>query len=87
MIAHRLMGISLTVTGDLSEGRAHCDQALALYNPAEHRSLATPVGQDARVSILSYQSFGLWTLGYPQTALETRKRRSTMRARSITLPR
>jgi len=34
MIGHRLMGMSLLNTGDIAEGRAHLDQALALYDPA-----------------------------------------------------
>ena len=34
MIGHRLMGISLADTGDIAEGRAHFDQAIALYDPA-----------------------------------------------------
>ena len=40
MIGHRLMGTSLVCTGDIPEGRAHLDRAVALYNPAEHRPLA-----------------------------------------------
>ena len=69
MIGHRLMGTSLMCTGDIAEGRAHFDQALALYDPAEHRPLATRFGQDIRVSILSYRSLALWMLGYPDAAL------------------
>ena len=46
MIGHRLMGISLLLTGDIAQGRAHFDQAIALYDPAEHRPLATRFGQD-----------------------------------------
>ena len=46
MIGHRLMGTSLLHTGDIAEGRAHYDQAIALYDPAEHRPLATRFGQD-----------------------------------------
>jgi len=69
MIGHRLMGRSLLDTGDIAEGRAHCDQALALYNPTEHRLLATRFGQDSRVAILSFRSLGLWLLGYPEAAL------------------
>ena len=69
MIGHRVMGISLLLTGGISEGRAHLDQALALYDPAEHRPLATRFGQDPRVSILSYRSWALWLLGYPAAAL------------------
>ena len=56
MIGHRLMGTSLLFTGDIAEGRAHFDQAIALYDPAEHRPLATRFGQDVGVAILSYRS-------------------------------
>jgi class 3 adenylate cyclase/predicted ATPase len=69
MIGHRLMGNSLTYTGDIAEGRAHYDQAIALYDPAEHRPLAMRFGQDPRVTVLSYRSFALWLLGYPEAAL------------------
>ena len=69
MIGHRLMGISLLSTGDIAEGRAHYDQAIALYDPAEHRPLATRFGQDVRVAALSFRSLALWLLGYPEAAL------------------
>ena len=69
MIGHRLMGTSLLVTGNIVEGRAHCDQAIALYDPAEHRPLATRFGQDVGVVILSWRSLALWSLGYPEAAL------------------
>ena len=51
MIGHRLMGTSLMLTGDIAKGRAHFDQAFALYDPAKHRPLATRFGQDVGVSI------------------------------------
>ncbi len=69
MIGHRLMGMSLLNTGDIAEGRAHLDQALALYDPAEHRPLAERFGQDVAVAILSFRSTALWLLGYPEAAL------------------
>jgi predicted ATPase len=69
MIAHRLMGISLVFTGDIAEGRAHYDQAIALYDPAKHRPLITRFGQDAGVTALSYRALALWMLGYPEAAL------------------
>jgi class 3 adenylate cyclase/predicted ATPase len=69
MIGHRIMGSSLLMTGDIAEGRAHYDQALAFYSPAEHRPLATRFGQDVRVSILSFRPLALWLLGYPKAAL------------------
>jgi tetratricopeptide (TPR) repeat protein len=69
MIGHRLLGHSFLITGDIAEGRAHFDQAIALFDPAEHRSVATRFGQDAGVSILSFRSLALWVLGYPEAAL------------------
>jgi predicted ATPase len=69
MIGHRLMGASLLHTGDIVEGRAHFDRALALYDPAEHRALATRFGQDVRAGTLPYRSWALWVLGYPEVAL------------------
>ena len=42
----------------LREGRAHFDRAIALYDPAEHRPLATRFGQDVRVAILSLSVVG-----------------------------
>ena len=69
MIGHRLMGSSLVSTGDIAAGRAHLDQAIALYDPAAHRPLATRFGQDVGVAALSYRSFAMWVLGYPKAAL------------------
>ena len=69
MIGHRLMGSSLQLTGNLAESRAHFDQALALYDHAKHRPLATRFGQDIGVSILMFRSYSVWLLGYPKSAL------------------
>ena len=68
MLGHRLMGTSLMCTGALAESRAHYDQAIAIYEPAEHRALATRFGQDVRVAALSYRSWALWLLGFPEAA-------------------
>jgi class 3 adenylate cyclase/predicted ATPase len=69
MIGHRLNGVSLLFTGDIAEGRAHFNRAIALYDPAEHRPLATRFGADIGVTILSSRSWALWMLGYPEAAL------------------
>jgi predicted ATPase len=69
MIGHRLMGTSLMLTGEITKGRSHYNQALALYDPAKHRPLATRFGQDVRVSIFVYRALAHWMLGYPETAL------------------
>ena len=69
MIGQRLMGTSLMLTGDIAKGRVHFNQAFALYDPAEHRPLATRFGQDVGVSIFVYRALVHWMLGYPETAL------------------
>ena len=69
MIGHRLKAISLASTGDIAEGRAHYDQALALYDPTEHRPLAMRFGQDAGVTVLCHRSWALFCLGYPEAAV------------------
>ena len=68
MVGHRLVASSLLCTGELAEARKHYDLALELYNPTEHRPLATRFGQDLRVAILTYRSLALWMLGYPDQA-------------------
>jgi class 3 adenylate cyclase/predicted ATPase len=74
MIGHRLTATTLLFTGDVAQSRAHFDRALALYDPAEHRPLATRFGQDVGVTILCYRALALWLLGYPQAALADTER-------------
>ena len=68
MIAHRSTGISLLHTGEIAQCRPHFDRAIALYDPAEHRPLATRFGGDIGVTILAFRSVALWILGYPASA-------------------
>jgi class 3 adenylate cyclase/predicted ATPase len=68
MVGHRLMGSSLTLTGDIAEGRAHYDQAIALHDPDAHGSLTTRFGQDIGVSNLAFRSLALFLVGYPASA-------------------
>jgi len=68
MMGHRLMGTSLLHTGDVAQGREHLDQAIALYDPAEHRPLAMRFGIDSGMAVLCYRAFALWLLGYPEAA-------------------
>jgi class 3 adenylate cyclase/predicted ATPase len=69
MMGHRLMGLSLLHTGEIADGRAHLDCAITLYDPVEHRPLATRFGQDIGAATLSWKSLAFWLLGYPQAAL------------------
>jgi hypothetical protein len=69
LIAHRIMGITSLIGGEIATGRAHLDRATALYDPTADRALAVRFGVDSRVSILCLRSCALWLLGYPQAAL------------------
>ena len=87
MIGHRLMGASLMLTGDIAEGRSHYDQALALYDPAEHRSLAMRFAQDIRVAdlVVSVASTVVaWVLLKRHS--QTLEMPSMMRVRSVKPP-
>jgi predicted ATPase len=70
LLAERMMGHSLLMSGDVLEARKHYDQAIALYNTAEHRPLATRFSYDVRVAILGFRAWTLWLLGYPDVALK-----------------
>jgi hypothetical protein len=56
------------------EGKAHFDLAIALYDPAEHRLIASRFGQDIGVVILSGRSWALWLLGHPDAAIADSER-------------
>ena len=73
LMAHRVTGFSFLMIGETKRGLAHQDEALAIYNSADHAPLGTRFGQDARVSVLCQRSWSLWTLGYPTRALADAK--------------
>ncbi len=74
MIGHGLLGTALLIVGDLAEGLAQLDRAMALYDPAAHRPLVTRFGQDIGVRSLNWRPLALWMLGYPGTALSEAER-------------
>ena len=59
---------ALALTGNPMNGKEHYDRALTIYDPAEHRPLTTRSGRDVGVTLLSFRSACLWTLGYPAAA-------------------
>jgi predicted ATPase len=69
VIGHRMVAFSSLLVGDIAEALPHYDQAIALYDPAEHRTHATQFSVDARVAALPYRALVRWILGYPDIAL------------------
>jgi predicted ATPase/class 3 adenylate cyclase len=69
MVGHMIAGISLVLTGAPAEGRAELDGAIALYDPAQHRSLATRFGHDVRVTASAWRAIAASLLGDTEAAL------------------
>ena len=49
-------------------GRNHLDRVVALYDPAQHRALATRFGHDVRMTAICWRALALWMLGHPDAA-------------------
>jgi adenylate cyclase len=69
MLAHWAVGWDLMALGELAAARAHLEQALALDDPQQHRTLAVRFGLDPGVIALAHLACTLWLLGYPEQAL------------------
>jgi len=70
LLAHQVLGATAYYRGEVTLGRVHLEQGLALYAPQEHRPLAVRYGLDLGVWCLSYVAHPLWLLGYPDQALQ-----------------
>ena len=70
LIAHQAVGATAHFAGEFISAKHYLEQGLALYRPQEHASFPVRYGFDIRVSYLGYQSFTLWSLGYPDQAVQ-----------------
>jgi class 3 adenylate cyclase/predicted ATPase len=68
VVGHNILGAALLLRGEITEARAHFDQGVALFDPAQHRPLATRFGEDHGVVSFCWRASALWLLGYPETA-------------------
>ena len=66
---HRAVGLPSLCLADLTLAREQFEQSMALYDPAQHRSLAYLFGHDQGVASLLNCALALWLLGYPEQAL------------------
>jgi predicted ATPase len=73
MLAHRAIGISLVLTGDIAASRAHFNDMVALYDPAKHHQLWMQFNEDPAVHAFAFRSRANWLLGYPSAALADAK--------------
>jgi tetratricopeptide (TPR) repeat protein len=68
--AHHALGVSCCCSAEFSKGLEHLEQAIAVYDPVRHGSLAYTYGQDPAVACLIHAGWALWFLGYPDQSLK-----------------
>jgi len=68
-LAHWTLGETYFFLGELAPAREHLEKALSLYDPGQHHALTPITGISLGVVCLSWLSWVLWCLGYPQQAL------------------
>jgi predicted ATPase/class 3 adenylate cyclase/DNA-binding winged helix-turn-helix (wHTH) protein len=85
LLAHRVLGQTLAFLGEFATAQAHLDRGMTLYDPEQHRSLASLYGQDQGVICRSWAALALWCLGYPDQALR-RSREAVILAQELAHP-
>jgi predicted ATPase len=83
--ANRVMGQTMFWLGEMAPARAHLEQAMALYDPRQHRSHAFVYGQDPSVACRGFAGWPIWVLGYPDQALQSTHEALTL-AQELTHP-
>jgi class 3 adenylate cyclase/predicted ATPase len=68
VVAHRALGTNLFWLGEPVRARMHIDQALALFDPAQHGRLAERYTFHPRVVGLDFKALILLVLGHPDEA-------------------
>jgi len=69
--AHHLLGAILGLMGEPVAACDHLRQAIALYDPRAHRTIAFRYGADLDVFDRSLRAHFLWEAGYPDQAVAT----------------
>jgi len=68
VLGHLSYGRNLMLGGRFAPSRSHLEEALALYDPISHRSLAHQAGAHPHVILQAYLGIVLFCLGYPDQA-------------------
>jgi DNA-binding SARP family transcriptional activator/predicted ATPase len=68
---HWHLGFTLFCLGEHTTAREHLQHLIDFYDPAQHHELFTQLfNADAGLSAMAYAACCLWSLGYPDQALE-----------------
>jgi len=68
--AHHALGVSCICEAEFVKGLDHCDQVIALYDPARHAAHVYTYGQDPAAICHIHAAHARWFLGYPEQALQ-----------------
>src|SRR5262249_11013550 len=69
-MARLIMGYSLVLRGEFIRALQHLDYVIAFYDPRQHHALAFTYACDPGVFALTWASWALWFLGYPDQGLK-----------------
>jgi predicted ATPase len=72
-MTHWGMGYCSLFRGELTQALDQLEHVIAFYDPQQHHALAYVYGLDPGVACLSWSSWLLWLLGYPDQALKRRQ--------------
>jgi class 3 adenylate cyclase/predicted ATPase len=80
LAVHNALGETLYQLGAFAAARAHLEQGIALYDPQRHAPLHTIPGSTRQygVSCRTSLAWVLWTLGYPDQAVQRNQEALTM---------
>jgi adenylate cyclase len=85
LLGHGNVAIPEYLQGKFASSLAHCERAIALYDPAQHDGHVRLLGSDQRINALGYSAYNLGCLGQPDAAL-ARAREAITLARGLDDP-
>jgi class 3 adenylate cyclase/predicted ATPase len=69
LVGHVNVATAEYFQGKFASSLTHCEQVIALYEPALHHGHAQVLGNDSGIGALNFSAWSLWPLGHPDAAL------------------
>jgi class 3 adenylate cyclase/tetratricopeptide (TPR) repeat protein len=85
LLGHTNVAVAEHYQGKFPSSLAHCQRAIALYDPVQHRGYMRVFGNDQGIAALSFSTWNFWFLGQPDAAL-ARAREAVALARRLEDP-
>jgi predicted ATPase/DNA-binding winged helix-turn-helix (wHTH) protein/class 3 adenylate cyclase len=78
LLAHRVLCPTLTFLGAFATAQGHLERGMTLYGLEQHSAFTSLYGQDQGVICRSWAALTLWSLGYPDQALQRSREALTL---------